>query len=80
MSRNPKQPSQPSPPSRPSGDLTVHDSYLVLLHVANLLACVSNVGVRPNIVKRLQRLLDEVADEYNAAVREEAELESKLDQ
>jgi hypothetical protein len=51
----------------------------VLLHVANLVACASNIGVRPNIIRRLQQLLDEVADEYNAAVREEAELESKLD-
>jgi hypothetical protein len=79
MSRNPKQPSQPSPPSRPASDLTVHDSYLVLLHVANLVACASNIGVRPNIIRRLQQLLDEVADEYNAAVREEAELEARLD-
>jgi len=83
MSRNPKQPSQPSQPSRAdldSCDLTVHDSYLVALHLANLVVTAENVNVRANIRNRLQRFLEQAIAEYDAALRERDDLQARFDQ
>lgn len=83
MSRNPKQPSQPSQPSRAqlkSSDLTVHDSYLVALHLANLVVTAETVNVRANIRNRLQRFLEQAIAEYDAALRERDDLQARFDQ
>jgi len=76
---NRKQPTQPSQPSRPHSDISSHDLYFVCLLVADLLLTTENARLAPGITRRVQRLMDEVIEEYDTALRERDDLQARFD-
>jgi len=65
--------------ARATSDLSAFDLYFVCLHVANLCICAENAGLSKPIQRRLQRMLDEVVAEYDAATAEQDELQARFD-
>ena len=76
---NGNQPSQPTQPTRQTSDLSAHDLYFVALHVANLVITAEGVGVAHRVRNRLQRILDDIIEEYHDALEERDELQKRFE-
>jgi len=73
------QPTQPTHPPQPHSDISSHDLYFVCLLVADLLLTTENARLAPGITRRVQRLMDEVIEEYDTALRERDDLQARFD-